>query len=178
MLLIVVSCYRAQTLELSWVAQSCPAVCDPMDCSMPGLPVHFLELAQTHGHQVGDAIQLSHPLLSPSPPAFSLYQHRGLFQWVSSYGTWVLVSPWHVESSWTRDWTTSRQILNHWITREIYQCGVVKVFLYLPDRWKMTFQCSFDLTFLQSWVRLRICSYILRELSGFLWICFISFVIS
>ena len=59
--------------------------CDPMDCSMPGLPVHHQlpELAQTHVHPVRDAIQLSHPLSSPSPPAFSLSQHQGLFQGVS-----------------------------------------------------------------------------------------------
>ena len=57
-----------------------------MDCSTPGLPVHhqLLELAQTHVHQVGDAIQSCHPLLSPPPPAFHLSQHQGLFQWVSS----------------------------------------------------------------------------------------------
>ena len=57
-----------------------------MDCSIPGFPVHHQlpELAQTHVHWVGDAIQPSHPLLSPSPPAFSLSQHQGLFQWVSS----------------------------------------------------------------------------------------------
>ena len=57
-----------------------------MDYSMPGFPVHhqLLELAQTHVHQVSDAIQPSHPLLSPSPPAFNLSQHQGLFQWVSS----------------------------------------------------------------------------------------------
>ena len=54
-----------------------------MDCSMPGLPVHRqrLELAQTHVHWVSDAIQPSHPLSSPSPPAFNLSQHQGLFQW-------------------------------------------------------------------------------------------------
>ena len=57
-----------------------------MDCSMPGTPVHhqLLELAQTHVHQVGDAIQPSPPLLSPSPPALSLSQHQGLFKSVSS----------------------------------------------------------------------------------------------
>ena len=61
-------------------------LCDPMDCSTPGLPVHhqLLELAQTHVHRVGDAIQPSHPLLSPSPPALNLSQHQGLFKWVSS----------------------------------------------------------------------------------------------
>ena len=57
-------------------------LCDPMDCSTPGFPVHLQlpELAQTHVHQVSDAIQLSHPLSSPSPPAFNLPQHQGLFQ--------------------------------------------------------------------------------------------------
>ena len=57
-----------------------------MDCSMPGFPVHhqLQELAQTHIHWVGDAIQPSHPLLSPSPPALNLSQHQGLFKWVSS----------------------------------------------------------------------------------------------
>ena len=59
---------------------------DPMDCSMPGLSVHYQlpEFTQTHVHWVGDAIQPSHPLLSPSPPTFNLSQHQGLFQWVSS----------------------------------------------------------------------------------------------
>ena len=62
--------------------QSCPTLCDPMDCSMPGFPVHHQlpELAQTHVHRVGDAIQPSHPLLSPSPPVFNLAQPQGLFQ--------------------------------------------------------------------------------------------------
>ena len=67
-----------KTIQFSSVAQSCPTLCGPMDCSAPGLPVHhqLLELAQTHGHQVSDAIQPSHPLLSPSPPAFNLSQLR------------------------------------------------------------------------------------------------------
>ena len=56
-------------LQLSSVAQLCPVLCDPMDCSTPGFPVYpqLLELAQTHVHRVGDAIQPAHPLLSPSP---------------------------------------------------------------------------------------------------------------
>ena len=68
------------------VTQSSLTLCYPMDCSMPGFPVHhqLLDLAQTHVHQVSDAIQPSHPLLSPSSPAFNLSQHQGLFQWVSS----------------------------------------------------------------------------------------------
>ena len=61
-------------------------LCDPMDCSMPGLLVHqqLLEFIQNHVHSVGDAIQLTHPMLSPSPPTFNLSQHQGLFQRVSS----------------------------------------------------------------------------------------------
>ena len=68
--------------QFSSAIQSCPTVCDPMDCSTPGFPVHHQhpELAQTHVHRVGDAIQPSHPLSPPSPPAFNLSQHRGLFQ--------------------------------------------------------------------------------------------------
>ena len=70
----------------SSVAQSCLTLCDPVNCSTPGLPVHHqhLELTQTHVHWVGDAIQPSHPLSSPSPPALNLSQHQGLFKWVSS----------------------------------------------------------------------------------------------
>ena len=68
--------------QFSSVAQSCPTLCDPMDCSTPGLPVHhqLLEPTQTRVHQVGDAIQPFHPLSSPSPPTFNLSQHQGLFQ--------------------------------------------------------------------------------------------------
>ena len=71
--------------KLLLVAQSCPALGDPMDCSMSGFPVfhHLPELAQTHVHWVGDAIQPSHPLSSPSP-AFYLSQYQCLFQWVGS----------------------------------------------------------------------------------------------
>ena len=64
------------------MAQLCPTLCDPMDCSTPGFPVlHLLsELAQTHIHGIGDAIQPSHPLSSPSSPALNLCQDQGLFQ--------------------------------------------------------------------------------------------------
>ena len=70
----------------SEVAQLCPTLRNPMDCSPPGFPVHhqLTELAQTHVHWVGDAIQPSHPLSSPPPFAFNLSQHQGLFKWVSS----------------------------------------------------------------------------------------------
>ena len=69
------------------VTKSCLARCDPADCSMPGFSVlHCLpDFAQTHVHRVSDAIQPSHPLSSPSPPALNLSQHQGLFQWVTSW---------------------------------------------------------------------------------------------
>ena len=69
-----------------FVVQSCLTLCNPMDCSTPGLPVHHQlpEFTQTHVHWVGDAIQPSHPLSSPSPPAFNLSQHQSLLQWVIS----------------------------------------------------------------------------------------------
>ena len=68
------------------VAQSCLTLCDPKDSSTPGLPVHHQlpEFTQIHVHWVGDALQPSHPLSSPSPPALNLSKHQGLFQWVSS----------------------------------------------------------------------------------------------
>ena len=70
----------------SSVSQSCPTVCDPTNHSTPGLSVHHQlpEFTQTHVHWVGDPIQPSHPLSSPSLPAFNLSQHQGLFKWVSS----------------------------------------------------------------------------------------------
>ena len=72
--------------QFSSVAQLCPTLCDPMNHSTPGLPVHhqLLEFTQIHVHQVGDAIQPSSPLSSPSPLALNLSQHQGLFQSVSS----------------------------------------------------------------------------------------------
>ena len=68
--------------QFSSVAKSCPTLCGPMDCSTTGFPVHHQlpEPTQTHVHSVSDTTQPSHPLSSPSPPAFSLSQHQGLFQ--------------------------------------------------------------------------------------------------
>ena len=77
---------RTTSVQFSSVAQSCPTLWDPMDRSTPGLPVHHQlpEFTQTHVHWVGDVIQPSHPLPSPSPPAFNLSQDHGLFKWDSS----------------------------------------------------------------------------------------------
>ena len=78
--------FKFQSVQFSSVTQSCLTLCDPMDCSTPGLAVHhqLLEFTQTHVHWVGDAIQPFHPLSSPSPPTFNLSQHQRLFKWVSS----------------------------------------------------------------------------------------------
>ena len=80
-LLILSNLYFISPNQFSSVAQSCLILCNPMNCSTPGFSVYhqLLEPAQTLIHQVGDAIQLSHPLLSPSPPTFNLSQHQGLF---------------------------------------------------------------------------------------------------
>ena len=77
---------KKASVQFSSVVQSCPTLCDSMDHNMSGLPDHHQlpEFTQTHVHRVSDAIQPSHPLSSPSPPALNLSQHPGLFQWVSS----------------------------------------------------------------------------------------------
>ena len=104
-----------QRIQFSSVAQSCPTLRDPMDCSTPGFPVHHQlpELDQTHVHRVSDAIQPSHPLLSPYPPAFNLSLHQGLFQWISSYHQVAKVMElqlqhqsfqWIVRTDFLQDW--------------------------------------------------------------------------
>ena len=87
-------------------------LCNPMNCSMPGLPVHqqLPESTQTYVHWVGDAIQASHPLSSPSPPALNLSQHQGLFKWVGSLSLLQRIFPTQ-ESNWGL--LHCRQILYH-----------------------------------------------------------------
>ena len=90
------------------VAQSSLTLCKPMSCRMPGFPVHLqlLEPAQTHVHQVSDAIQPPHPLSSPYPPTFSLSQHQGLFQWVGSLHQLARVLELqHQSFQWILDWS-------------------------------------------------------------------------
>ena len=89
-----------------WVIKLCLTFCDPMDCSMPGFPVlHYLpEFAQIHIHWVSDAIQLYHPLLSPSSRTLNLSQHQGLFQWVGSsheVAKVLALQPQHQTFQWT-----------------------------------------------------------------------------
>ena len=77
--------FKESSVQFSSVTQSCPTFCDPMNYRTPGLPVHhqLLEFTQSHVHWIGDAIQPSHPLSSPSPPAPNPSQHQSLFQWVN-----------------------------------------------------------------------------------------------
>ena len=90
-------------LQFSSVAQLCPTLCDPMNCSTPGLPVHHQlpEFTQTHVHWVGDAIQPSHHLSAPSPPGPHPSQHQSLFQWVTL----------HTSVSWTISGCTSKLVV-------------------------------------------------------------------
>ena len=84
--LIYIAVFPVFIPQFSSVAQSCPTLCDPMNHSTPGLPVHhhLPEFTQTHVHRFGDAVQPSHPLSYPSPPAPNPSQHQSLFQWVNS----------------------------------------------------------------------------------------------
>ena len=97
------------TVQFSSVAPSCPTLCEPMDCSTPGLPVHHQlpEFTQTHVHWVGDAIQPSHPLSSPSPPAYNLSQHQGLFKQVSS--SHHVAKYWSFSFSWNFTFSPSNK---------------------------------------------------------------------
>ena len=94
------------------VAQLCPTLCDPMNHSTPGLPVHHKlpVFTQTHAHRVGDAIQPSHPLSSPSPPAPNPSQHQGLFKWVSSFHQVAKVLQFHLQHQ-TLQWTPRTYLL-------------------------------------------------------------------
>ena len=94
------------------VTQSCLTLCDPMNRSMPGLPVHhqLLEFTQTHVHWVSDAIYSSHPLSSPSPPAFNFSQYQGLFKWVSFSHQVAKVLEFQLQHH-TFQWTTRTDLL-------------------------------------------------------------------
>ena len=96
----------AFSLHFTSVTQSCLTHCDPMNRRTPGLPVHHqpLEFAKTHVHRVGDAIQTSHPLSSPSHPAPNLSQHQSLFQWVSFLHQMAKVLEFQLQH-WSFQWT-------------------------------------------------------------------------
>ena len=101
---------RTVVFQFTSVTQSCPTLWDPMVCSMPDLPVYHQhpQFTQTHAHWVSDAIQPSHPLSPPSPPAFNLSRHQGLFQWVSSLHQVVKVLEFQLQQFLpmnTQDWS-------------------------------------------------------------------------
>ena len=101
------------SVQFSSLAQSCPTLCDLMNCSMPGLPVHHQlpEFTQTHVHWVGDAIQTFHPLSSPSPPALNPSQHQSLFQWVNSSREVAKVLEFQLQSF---QWISRADFLEDW----------------------------------------------------------------
>jgi len=142
----------------SSVAQSCLTLCDPMECSTPGFPVHhqLLEFTQTHVDWISDAIQPSHPLSSPSPPTLNLSHHQGLFQWVSSSHQVAKVSEFqlqHQSFQWIfQDWfplgwtgwisLQSKRLSRVFSNTTVQKHQLVLSFLYsptltsIPDHWK------------------------------------------
>ena len=96
------------------VTQSCPTLCDPMNRSTPGFPVHHQlpEFTQTHVHWAGDTIQPSHPLSSPSPPAFNPSQHQGLYKWVSSLNQMAKVLEFQLQHE-SFQWTPRNDLLSN-----------------------------------------------------------------
>ena len=102
--------------QFSLVTQSCLTLCDPMDCSTPGFPAHHQlpKLTQTHVHWVGDAIQPSHPLSSPSSPAFNLSQHQDLFQRVGSSHQVAKVLEFQLQHQ-SFQWTFRTDLLYGWL---------------------------------------------------------------
>ena len=117
--------------------------CDPMDCSTPGLPIHhqFPEFTQAHLHWVGDAIQPSHPLSFPSPPALYLSQHQGLFKWVSSSHQVAKVLEFqlqHLSFQWTPELISFRM---NWLDLLAVQ-GTLKSLLQCHSSKASVLQCS------------------------------------
>ena len=108
-----------KTSQFSSVTQSCPTLCDPINHSTLGLPVHhqLQESTQTHVHRVHDTIQPSYPLWSPSPPALDLSQHQGLFQWVSSLHQVAKVLEFQLQLK------SSQSFLLYWLCQSLWLCG-------------------------------------------------------
>jgi len=111
-----ISFFIRVSVQFSSVTQSCPTLCEPMDCSTPGLPIHHQlpEFTQTHVHWVGDAIQQSHLLSSLSPPAFNLPQHQGLFKWVSSSHQVAKVLEFQLQHQ-SFQWISRTYFLSDWL---------------------------------------------------------------
>ena len=127
-------------------------LCDPMDCSIPGFPVfqYLPQFAQTHVHWVSDAIQPPHPLSSPSPPAFNLSQHQGLFQWVSCLYQEAKVLEFQLQNQ-SFQWTFRTDFLWDWLVgfpcspRHSQESSPIPQFKSI-DSWRLSFLYSPTLT--------------------------------
>ena len=121
-------------------------LCDPMDCSTPGLPFHcqLPEFTQTHVHWVSDAIQPFHPLSSPSPPAVSLSQHQGLFQWVSSSIRWRKYWSFSFSTSPSNEYSGLISFRMDWLDLFAVQ-GTLKSLLQHHSSKASTLRCSASL---------------------------------
>ena len=130
-------------VQFSSVAQSCLTLCDPMDCSMPGLPVHHQlpESTQTYVDWVGDAIQPSHPLSSPSLPALNLSQHQGLFKWVSSSHQVTKVLEFQLQHQSFNEYSGLISFRMDWLDLLAVQ-GTLKSLLQHHDSKASILQCS------------------------------------
>ena len=120
-------------VQFSSVSQSSPTLCDSVDCSMPGFSVHhqLLELTQTHAYWVGDAMQPSHPLSSPSPSAFNLSRHQGLFKWVlhirwPKYLSFSISSSKNIQEWFPLGWTGWISLLSKGLSRVFSSTTVQK----------------------------------------------------
>ena len=123
------------SVQFSSVTQSCPTLCDPMNCSTQGLPVHHQlpQFTQTHVHWVDDAIQPSHPLLSLSPPTLNPSQHQSIFQWVNSWHEVVKVMESALASflpkntqDWSSEWTRWISLQSKGLSRVLSNTTVQK----------------------------------------------------
>ena len=125
------------------VAQLCLTLCDPMDCSSPGFPVlhHLPEVAQTHVHWVGDAIQPSQPLASPSSPTFNHSQNQGLFQWVDSSHQVVKVLELQLQHQ-SFQWIFRTDFLYDWLVWSLAVQGTLKNLLQHHSSKASILQCS------------------------------------
>ena len=166
------------SVQFGSVAQLCPTFCDPMDCSMPGFPVHrqLPELTQIHVHCISDDIQPVHPVSSPSPPAFNLSQHQGLFQWVSSLHQVAKVLAFQLQHQfWTdiQDWfplgLTGWRMQGRFL-KSYYESQSALIYLYkytlflkISFYWSIVdFQCHINFYSTAKWLRVYICSLSLQ----------------
>ena len=132
---------HGSSVQFSSGTQSCPTLWDPMNRSTPGLPVHhqLLESTQTHVHRFGDAIQPSHPLSSPSPPAPNLSQHQGLFKWVSSSHQLAKVFSFNISSS--KEYSELISLRMDWLDL-LADSGTLKSLLQHHSSKASVIQCS------------------------------------